>query len=189
MGSRPHTPGWLALALGPRGPRAAPMSHCPLDLGCQADCEVPLGVGGWALAALWILQAPPQPALSLSPPQLQAGQDSGLPSVLPDSRSPPSAGMLSVWTPSLLHYTQCSFPGSLDEADLSIGFCPPSARCCFVFWAVGGPTVGLEGVRGPGHAPARAGGGLGPRVAWLGWIPLWTPGVSSVQDSYCQERG
>ena len=132
-------------------------------------------MGGRALAALWILQAPPQPALSLSPPQLQVGQDSGLPSLLPDSCSPPSPGTLSVWTPSLLHYTQCSFPESPDEADLSIGFCPPSARCCFMFWAVGGPTVGLEGVRGPGHAPARAGGGPGTAGGLVGMDPAVDP--------------
>lgn len=63
----PTPPAGRPPALGHLGPRAAPKSHCPLDLGCQADCEVPLGVGGWALAALWILQAPTQPALSRQP--------------------------------------------------------------------------------------------------------------------------
>lgn len=85
-------------ALGHLGPRAVPKSHCPLDLGRPADCEVPLGVGGWALAALWILQAPPQPALSLQLPQLQAGQDSGFPSVFLDLCSLLSPGVLSVDT-------------------------------------------------------------------------------------------
>ena len=169
MGSWPHTP-----ALGHLGPRADPKSHCPLDLGRRADCEVPLGVGGWALAALWILQAPPQPALSRQPRQLQAAQDSGFPSVL-DLCSLPSPGVLSVDTfPTSLQLVQ--FPRSPDEADPSISFHLPSARCRFAFWVVGGPTVGLRRAQGPGHVPVRAGGGPGTTGGLVGVDPAMDPG-------------
>lgn len=175
MGSWPHTPGWLAPRPGHLGPRASPKSHCPLDLGRRADCEVPLRVGGWSLAALWILQAPPQPALSLQPPQLQAGQDSGFPSVLWIC-APSRQQACCLWTPFLLHHSQCSFPGSPDEADPSISFCLPSARCRFLFWVVGGPTVGPGRARGPGHVPARAGGGPGAAGGLVGVDPAVNPG-------------
>lgn len=49
-----------------------------------------------------------------------------------------------------------------------------------MFWVVGGPTVGLEGVRGSGHAPARAGGGPGTAGGLVG--------VDPAVDPWCAQR-
>lgn len=63
----------------------------------------------------------------------------------------------------------------------------PDAASCSGQWVV--PQWGWRECGDQGMRPQGQVGGLGPRVAWLGWIQLWTPGVPSVQDSYCQERG
>lgn len=69
----------------------------------------------------------------------------------------------------------------------SASVCPqPDAASCSGRWVV--PQWGRGGLVDQGTCPRGQVGGLGPRVAWLGWIPPWTPGVPSMQDSYCQER-
>lgn len=57
--------------------------------------------------------------------------------------------------------------------------CPqPDAASCSGWWVA--PQWGWRGCGDQGTPPQGQVGALGLRVAWLGWIPPWTPGVPSV---------